>query len=301
MKVSDLTSCDLAEQLAGAGLKLQMEQFSYHISSPIESVSEGVGRLYSSYPVISDRDFCDFHVAIQPPASSIRRWIKPQAIFSVDSRRPFEPFPIEHSLPLLEWGMNWCVSTYVNYYLKIHAAVIEKDGNAIIMPASPGSGKSTLCAGLVIKNWRLFSDELALIDFSGDKVYPYPRPIGLKNESIEVIRQFGGENITIGPVAADTHKGTVAHMKVFDEAIVKAGQPAKPRRIVFPKYEKGSQVILTPLTKAEGFERVARNAFNYSLLGEKGFLALVNMIRQCDCFEFTYSNLDDAAKVFDDF
>jgi HprK-related kinase A len=301
MKVSDLTDQSFREKLAGTGLKLQIGQFTYHISSPIESVAEGIGTLYSSYSVISDLDFCDFHVAVRPPSSSIRQWVKPQAIFSVDSRMPFESFPLEHSLPLLEWGMNWCVSTYVNYYLKIHAAVIEKDGGAIIMPASPGSGKSTLCAGLVINGWRLFSDELALIDFLGDKVYSYPRPIGLKNESIEVIRGYGGDGITIGPVANDTHKGKVAHMKAPDAAIAQAGKPASPKRIVFPKYKKGSRAILTQLTKAEGFERVAINAFNYSLLGEKGFLALVNMIRLCDCYEFTYSDLDDAAKIFDDF
>jgi predicted ATPase len=30
----------------------------------------------------------------------------------------------------------------------------------VILPAPPGSGKSTLCAALVTRGWRLLSDEL---------------------------------------------------------------------------------------------------------------------------------------------
>ena len=53
---------------------------------------------------------------------------------------------------------------HAHQYLIIHAAVVEKNGLAAILPAPPGSGKGTLTAGSVLSGWRLLSDELTLID-----------------------------------------------------------------------------------------------------------------------------------------
>ncbi|TXL12561.1 hypothetical protein BMR05_15020 [Methylococcaceae bacterium HT4] len=83
--------------------------------------------------------------------------------------------------------MNWCISSQLNTYLIIHAAVIEKSGYAVIMPAPPGSGKSTLTASLIQEGWRLLSDELTIIDVQNACVVPFPRPVSLKNESIDII------------------------------------------------------------------------------------------------------------------
>lgn len=90
--------------------------------------------------------------------------------------------PVGHAFPQLEWAMNWCISTQANFYLLLHSAVIERNGFAAIMPAPPGSGKSTLCAALINRGWRLLSDELALISLHDQNIYPLARPVGLKND-----------------------------------------------------------------------------------------------------------------------
>lgn len=113
---------------------------------------------------------------------------------------------------MLEWGLNWCVSMHAHHYLIIHAAVVEKNGLAAILPAPPGSGKSTLTAGLVLSGWRLLSDELTLIDRRTGLLHALPRPVSLKNQSIDVIRQFNPEAF-INRVSHDTSKGSVAHMR----------------------------------------------------------------------------------------
>jgi predicted ATPase len=45
----------------------------------------------------------------------------------------------------------------------LHAAVVEKNGKALILPALPGSGKSTLSAALAMNGWRFLSDEFTMI------------------------------------------------------------------------------------------------------------------------------------------
>jgi HprK-related kinase A len=145
-------------------------------------------RLYHHHP-LADGDFADYHVAVATPLG-MRRWWRPQSLFLLDGRAPFKPPSRSQAVPFLEWGLNWCVASQVHQYLILHAAVIERDGYAAILPGAPGSGKSTLCAALIHRCWRLLLDELALIDMQSGQIYGLARPVSLKNESIDVIDQW---------------------------------------------------------------------------------------------------------------
>ena len=122
MNISTLTLPELGHQLKNKGIFLQTGTFITHLKTAVPGIAEGIKLLYSDYPLIKQADFSDFHV--------------------------FKPLPADQAFPMLEWGLNWCVSNHVNHYLIIHAAVIEKNGFAAILPAPPGSGKSTLCNNL---------------------------------------------------------------------------------------------------------------------------------------------------------
>ena len=41
-----------------------------------------------------------------------------------------------------------------------------------------------------VSGWRLLSDEMTLLSTSDGQIYPVPRPISLKNESIDVIQKL---------------------------------------------------------------------------------------------------------------
>jgi hypothetical protein len=43
---------------------------------------------------------------------------------------------------------------------------------------------------------------------------------------------------------------------------------------------------------------LADNAFNYHLHGAGGFHALAALVGRSDCFEFSYSRLEEAAELF---
>ena len=136
---------------------------------------------------------------------------------------------------------------------------------------------------------------VSLVDGS---ILPLPRPVSLKNESIEVVRKFNPEAV-LGRTSHDTGKGSVAHMRVPRANIERASDPACPAWVVFPKYISGANLSLEPLSKGHGTLRLIENAFNYSVLSEKGFTAVTRLVDQCDCFEFKYSVLDEAIGLFD--
>jgi hypothetical protein len=179
---------------------------------------------------------------------------------------------------MFEWVMNWCVTHRAHSYLIIHAAVLERHGRAVVLPAPPGSGKSTLCAALVTRGWRLLSDEMTLVRLEDGAVLPLPRPVSLKNGSIDVIRAFAPDAV-LSPPVENTTKGTIAHLKAPPASIARA-DPARPAFIVFPRYEAGPPPALSPLPKARAFMSVAENAFNYQVLGVRGFTALGCLIER---------------------
>jgi HprK-related kinase A len=285
----------LAGLLAGPGLRLRTGPVVTCIQSRLPAVARGLALHYAHHPVELPEGFADFHVRIAPPRN-LRRWLQPQVLFQFDGAPPFLPLPADQAFPILEWGLNWCVSAHCHRHLILHAAVVERSGRALVLPAPPGSGKSTLCAGLVGRGWRLLSDELALIDPATGDILPLPRPVSLKNASIEVIRQFF-PGAVLGPTVHDTLKGSVAHMTPPSDSVRRATEPARPRWIVLPRYEEGAAHRLEPLPRGRAFMQLVDSAFNYHLHGREGFEVLVRMIEACACYEFAYGNLADAVKV----
>src|SRR4030042_7020816 len=163
MNLLRLPPAEMRRQLAGAGVWLRTGPFSIKVQSRIPFVAEGLAKLYGQFEVRSAHEaFVDFHVAVNPP-TNLRRWLRPQVRFSFDGMQPFKPLPRDQAFPMLEWGLNWCVSTQAHHYLILHAAAVEKNGLAAILPAPPGSGQSTLTAGLVLAGWGLRSAQTTLV------------------------------------------------------------------------------------------------------------------------------------------
>lgn len=253
--------------------------------------------LYRDYPVVAANGFSDFHVGVDAPAG-LRRWWRPQAVFSLDGQRPFKPLPRSQAAPFFEWGLNWCVAETAHEYLIVHAAVVERHGTALVMPGPPGVGKSTLCAALVSRGWRLLSDELALIRPEAFLVDPLPRPMGLKNASIEVIRAFA-PGLILGPECRDTAKGTVAHARVPEPSILRGRESARPGRVVFPRYEEGSGATLEPLDPGIGFRDLVAYAFNYASQGRRGFEAIVRLVEDTSPRTLRYGDLASACRTLE--
>ncbi|MCP5417675.1 MAG: HprK-related kinase A [Chromatiaceae bacterium] len=288
---------EIRRALRGDGYRIKIGPFNVSLRSRLNKVAESMSLFYGDYPQLPADAFVDYHVRVDNPLG-LRRWLHPQAIFSFDGFTPFKPLPEAQAFAMFEWGLNWCIATTAHQFLVVHSAVVAKDDRAIILPGDPGSGKSTLCAAMVSQGWRLLSDEMALIDPEAEHITPLPRPIGLKNESIEIIRTYGN-NVTLGPSINDTAKGTVAHMRPPPDTLQHATRAAQPDHIVFPRYTTGAATELRPLNKPRTLTRVAEQSFNYHILGEDGFTTLTRLVSNCPAVELSYSHLDSAIAQID--
>ncbi|MBK9684430.1 MAG: HprK-related kinase A [Betaproteobacteria bacterium] len=282
----------------GRGLTLQTGPFRFRIQSAEPSVARGLATLYAGFPLGPDEGLRDFHVSVGR-VRGLRRWLRPQIEFLHDGQAPFKPLPAGQAFAMLEWGMNWCIATRAHHYLLLHAAVLERHGQAVILPGEPGAGKSTLTAALMLSGWRLLSDEMTMIDRDDGLIVPLARPVSLKNQSIEIIRGFD-RGAVIGEIAHDTHKGTVSHLRPSADSVARMHEKARPAHIVFPRWKAGADSSLRPRAKADAFMHTASHAFNYSLLGRLGFDLNAALIDACACWDFRYSRLDEALRTFED-
>lgn len=279
------------------GLCFEVGPFTVRLRSKEQSFIQLFRDLYFDFPVIANDRLIDFYIDMVAPPN-IRRWIRPQIIAIIDGQVPFLPFATSYAMPLFEWSLNWCIARNAQHFLMLHAAVLEKQGKALILPAMPGSGKSTLASALAHRGWRFLSDEFCLIHLIEGQVIPIPRPTPLKNESINVIRNFASEAF-IGPLFEKTRKGTIGHVRAPSASTQQMKTTATPTWVVFPRYESESEVIMEPFDKASAFLKLASNSFNYTLLGEQSFNSIKAIIERCDCYNLSYSNLDHVISRLD--
>jgi HprK-related kinase A len=286
-------------QFGKHGLYVKIGPFIVFVRSNMPEVNEVLSPLYEDFPRWpSGADlFPDFHVGIQR-AATLRRWLRPQVVLDFDGVEPFAPLRADQAPLLFEGGLNWLLATQVDFYFSLHAAVIERGGRAVVMPGAPGAGKSTLCAILVNRGWRLLSDEFALISFNDGRISPLARPISLKNRAIDVVRDLAPDCV-LSRRFEDTLKGTVALLKPPRDSVGRMDETANPAWVIMPKYLPDVGTVLEPKPKTESFMELITNAYNYHRLGRRSFTLLADLVDRCDCYDFRYSEPEEAVAMFD--
>lgn len=296
MRIGELSFGQFRARLADEGLRVGIGPFNIRIQTQLKSLAKNLHALYAWYP-LADGELAEFHAQVVPK-HSLRRPLTPLIRFLVDNQAPFPPAPAAHALPTLEWGINLAIALRINHLLLFHSAAVERNGHVLLLPAWPGSGKTTLCAALMHRGYRLFSDEFGLMAPQSAQFMPIPRLMPLKNQAIDAIRNFLPEAV-LGPEIHGTQKGTVAHVRPPEESIIRMHEPAHARWIVFPKWVPNAALQLESLPRSEAFLLLASNAFNYEMLGESAFDAVAHLVRNCECRRLVYSDFDSALAALD--
>ena len=231
-------------------------------------------RLYARYPAPQD-GIPDFSVRLFA-RRPWRRWLRPAVMIGGDYLLPeAAPLSLAHGLLAAEMGMNLQMALGQRRYLLLHAGVVERDGEALVLTGVSGAGKSTLTALLASRGWRLMGDEFALLDSATGLLHAFPRLVSLKNAGIATLEaELPAERF--GPLLTDTPKGAIRHLVPDTAAVAAMDTPARPALILFPSF--GPAPAARDMLPSEVFVRLTQASTNYVALGERGFAALTGLV-----------------------
>ncbi len=131
-----------------------------------------------------------------------------------------EPTSYIGNLNFYESYLRIKIAEYAPNDVFVHAGVAAWDDQAIVIPGSSYSGKSTLVAELVKFGAEYFSDEYAIFDSEGF-VHPFPRPLQIRENGRFDQKQVSVEEL--GGIAADRKLpvGLIAITKYERDAVWK--------------------------------------------------------------------------------
>lgn len=267
----------------------------FRVGSAWRGPVAALDRLYTNYPKL-EGGIPDFTVRLESE-TPLRRWVRPSVAINGDFMLPDAvPMALTHGLLAAEMGMNLQMAMGQRHYLLLHASSVERDGKVLIITGESGAGKSTLSALLGEQGWRFMGDEFALIDPVTGMVHPFPRPVSLKNEAIDVMANMVGTD-RFGPLLSGTPKGDIRHLIPPADAIAKMGVPGKPALILFPRF--GHDAEVRPIGASEVFVRLTQASTNYVALAERGFEALTNLVTKTPARAIDYPDTKTATALVD--
>lgn len=276
--------------------QVQIGPMGFRIGSAWPAPITTLESLYKGYPRPQD-GISDFTVRLEPE-KPWRRWLRPSVAVSGDYRLPdAAPLSLSHGLLAAEMGMNLQMALGQKRYLLLHAASVERDGQALLLTGESGAGKSTLAALLGERGWRLMGDEFALLDLADGTLHPFPRAVSLKNRAIAVMEQQV-EAGRFGPRLDGTPKGSIRHLRPRADAIARMAEPARPVLILFPRF--GAERAIRAVGAAEVFVRLTQASTNYVALGERGFDALSALVARTGAAAIDYADADTALALVEE-
>jgi hypothetical protein len=172
-------------------------------------------------------------------------------------------------------------------FLLIHAgSVVSPRGEAVLLPAGSGFGKTTLVAGLVQAGFGFLSDEIGVIDHEQGVLRPYPRAMNFKEKLPSVF-----SNLDSSANASARSDGYVRAEEIRPDVMA---APCLVRFVIAPRYMRGISTQITPLSPAAIVKELWANAVNLHLYGARAVPILVNIARQARGYILVSGDLQEA-------
>jgi hypothetical protein len=203
----------------------------------------------------------------------------------------------------IEWAIIDTVLDKMDGFYQIHGGAVVKDGRGLILPAAPGSGKTTLTVGLAMNGFQCLSDDIALIAMQSLKLNPFPRNIFITEEKKAVFDRYG-YNLPLRKSEWMDMGGwdfIPPHITSYEE-ILRRGLCAGEREfnvdfIIFPEYNPALKTELKEISSGKAMFKTIRESFNFHKLGERGLDIAYNLIESAECFKLTVNDLNEAVGI----
>jgi hypothetical protein len=195
-------------------------------------------------------------------------------------------------------GVVWTeVLKRQDYLIHVHAGVAGGPAGCVLLPAAPGSGKSTLTAALVHAGFDLFSDEVALLAAEDLTVSPFPAAICVKDTGVEVVARMYPA-IRELPIHLRGDGKHVAYLPPPSGQVPSDGHRRRVCGIVFPRYSAGSEVTSRQLAPAAALARLLAHCQNVGRkLDHAAIDRLIRWIDAMPCSEIVYGALEPACDM----
>ena len=180
------------------------------------------------------------------------------------------------------------------FFVELHAGVVSDGTHCVVLPAAPGSGKTTLTAGLVHSGFDYFSDEIALLDEATLSLRPVPLGLGIKPGAVDVLADRF-------PVLRDLQVHSredgrqVRYLSLTPDQVAPHDAKRHARWLIFPRFAPHAKTRLTPIGRPDALRRLMHECLVLpNLLDEARVEKLVQWMRRLDCYELPMSSLDEA-------
>ena len=179
-----------------------------------------------------------------------------------------------------------------DFFLYIHAGVVGNGTSCLLLPATAGSGKSSLTMALVHRGFQYFSDEVALVEPGTFHVLPMPLAMAIKDSGWELMARYYPA-LELLPIHIRSDFKVLRYLPPPVNAVAQA--PSAVRHIIFPHYQPGAQTKLVPLCRAEALGRLMDQCLGLRRrLDGDNVRAIVAWMRSIECYELTHSCLEAA-------
>lgn len=209
-------------------------------------------------------------------------------VFSSDNR--------SHIPVYLEWAVTCAMlKRHLNHYYQIHSGGVVKEGRAVIFAGTSGTGKTTLSLALLLKGFKILSDDVNLIDHDLMTIIPYPRNLILKEGTEDLLPGIARFKNSASPYFRREKKIWYLDPSSIGDKWETEG--VKLGQVIILERTNSRQTDIAPMGKVESVMAFMKNVMNIDQFGEKGIRFLVELLSNVPVYRLSGNNLRKALGI----
>lgn len=207
---------------------------------------------------------------------------------------------LDDALEFLEAEVYAQLVRLLDRHLLFHAGAVARAGALLMLPASPGGGKTTLAAGLIKRGCQYLTDEMLILDPRSLRVRPFPKALNMKHGSIPLFPVLEPELRPARPRGELSEPDLRIHHLLVGSRFRRRGWLAPRRRaLIFPAYRESGRTRLEPLDRVGAIRRLAAACYNHYRFGARFLTFAERLTRGALCAALEYGALEEALEAID--
>ncbi len=176
--------------------------------------------------------------------------------------------------------------------LRLHAGAVSGPEGAVLVSGPGGSGKSTLTAGLALRGWPVFGDDVVLLDDTGE-VAPFKRLLKVVDPAPSILGL---------PPPASPLRAVLPGVGLYHPAELGStwADPAPVTAVVFPRRARVPvEASLVPVSGARAIQALLYQTLLVPAPGSREFELLAGALEGARFFELPFSRSPEALTVLE--